>query len=141
MMPNFKGQSTSYFGRHLKFFSTDRQFGPSRVPQTRNYLKIHWLFWTRIIGFYCGIANMGKFVFPWEWRLYVKSLQLSMWSSLKASCYPNHSIQFNIISLYFYIWIRIWREIFFDSGTTVFEYSDYQKGVHRILKYSSLHHK
>ncbi len=25
--------------------------------------------------------NMGKLVFPGEWRLYVKSLQLSMWSS------------------------------------------------------------
>ncbi len=36
--------------------------------------------------------NMGKFVFPGEWRLYIKSLQLSMWSSFKASClgYPNH---------------------------------------------------
>ncbi len=36
--------------------------------------------------------NVGKLVFPGEWRLYVKSLQLSMWSSFKASClgYPNH---------------------------------------------------
>jgi hypothetical protein len=36
--------------------------------------------------------NMGKLIFPGEWRLYVKSLQLSMWSSFKASClgYPNH---------------------------------------------------
>ncbi len=36
--------------------------------------------------------NMGKLVFPGEWRLYVKSLQLQMWSSFKVSClgYPNH---------------------------------------------------
>jgi hypothetical protein len=30
MMPNFKRQSPGYFGRHLKFFIVDRQFGPSR---------------------------------------------------------------------------------------------------------------
>jgi hypothetical protein len=36
--------------------------------------------------------NMGKLVFLGEWRLYVKSLQLPIWSSFKASClgYPNH---------------------------------------------------
>ncbi len=35
---------------------------------------------------------MGKLVFPGELRLYVKSLQLWMWSSFKVSClgYPNH---------------------------------------------------
>jgi hypothetical protein len=38
--------------------------------------------------------NMGKLVFPGEWRLYIKSLQLSMWSSFKVSClgYPNRFI-------------------------------------------------
>jgi hypothetical protein len=36
--------------------------------------------------------NMEKLVFPGERRLYVKSFQLLMWSSFKASCfgYPNH---------------------------------------------------
>ncbi len=36
--------------------------------------------------------NMRKVVFPGEWRLYVKSLQLSIWSSFKVSClgYPYH---------------------------------------------------
>ncbi len=38
--------------------------------------------------------NMGKLVFPGEWRLYVKSLQLLMWSSFEVSClgYPNQFI-------------------------------------------------
>jgi hypothetical protein len=41
--------------------------------------------------------NMGKLVFSGEWRLYVKSLQLSMWSSFKVSClgYPNHIHTYN----------------------------------------------
>ncbi len=47
----------------------------------------------RVGGLAIGLSwwNMGKLVFPGGWRLYVKSIQLSM-CSFKASClgYPNH---------------------------------------------------
>jgi hypothetical protein len=49
--------------------------------------------------------NMGKLVFPGEWRLYVKSLQLLMWSSFKVSClgYQKFDMKWYIFT---YCWIQ-----------------------------------
>jgi hypothetical protein len=63
--------------------------------------------------------NMGKLVFPGEWRLYVKSLQLLMWSSFKVSClgYPNRRFWY-----FFYFdpeSMKIWKIIDANKRPTI----------------------
>jgi hypothetical protein len=98
---------------------------PLSLEPYQSPLHMHWFCYRLAIGL--SWWNMGKPVFPGEWRLYVKSLQLLMWSSFKVSCqiiiFYGSAKNRQVLNFYYAVIYFLHEPVFWEN----WERSKYEK--------------